>query len=82
MKLQTLTFKLNEEKPLEASLIGLFQSETQDAVESIFMPKQTKQMINEQLKSIGCNARERDSYVPRIKNILNQFDESTDYPTT
>lgn len=78
-ELQTGFLKINESEPYLTTFIGTFSNESGEQ-EVYFVAKSSKADIRLQLRNIGCSLSEINCYLPRIKNILNQFDESIDFP--
>lgn len=77
MKIQTILLSLNESEPIATKAVVSFE----DSSEIVVYAKASKLAIMHQLKGAHCTDAEINIYTPKIKAMLSQFDEATDFPT-
>lgn len=73
-------YTTNQVNAIETNLAFYYHENGEDK-KIIFLAKETKAMIIQKLKQAHFLQNEIDCYAPRIKVMLNQFDEASDYPT-
>jgi hypothetical protein len=76
MKIQTILVALNEAEPIATKAVVHFE----DNSEIVVYAKASKLAIMHQLKGAHCTDLEITVYTPKIKSMLSQFDEASDFP--
>ena len=80
MKWITGILKPNESEPIATSLLVTFSDGANEA-EQTFFAKATLSQIKHGLRAVNCTDVEVNNYAPKIKQMLNQWNELADFPT-